>query len=921
MRKLSLSSATFAVLGTVLVGGGYTALAESVSVTEGSQTLTADADTTARYFRITCTKTNPWETTNANGTWGLTFFGPTKDGELVAYPETATAEGSNGTDASVVLNTSREASSQWQQPMGTILTIDAGEELTFNGYSWGPPVISTGRAPYDFTIEISKDGSEWFLWEDRKGAMSAGWGVSDGKGDYAPRTDAQPVANMMPIFDAADTVSVADGATLVLDHVNGRIPNLSGAGTLRVEGGHIILTGTCTFTGTIEGWGYVDFATENDTLSLSFATTAFLVTNLDKARTWNVTGFLPEVRDSASAPLSLVLSGEVKRLAVPKKVITTYGDTVSPAALHGKTTFNDATVETLSGAPRIARFVRYQTTKGLSGVHTIGEVELRLGGVRQAPSANSYCFQNFFATTNFTQGMISSQAIWGNRTSGNVGNLMDGDPDTYFQKSGTGNADEPYGEVDLATPIPFDTVAVFVPSNEAVPNGAHLPLQWIVETSADGWTWTRAQDQDTDYDVGTWPYTRGEFTDDPVKEIAAWPKGAVEVEGGAFEAKNALTKLKLTVTGLSGTGGDNVGTFLSFGEMQLLSGETWQAWPTGTSAAWSDGNTSNATITNICNSFGAFDSDASNWKNYETNTANDYNKPVQRNYSSTDEVAQGVGFIITSPSDLTFDTYTLYMDANWDAYNRVPNVWTLSASFDGENWATIDSCSDGYAIYKTRSGWAFDHFFYKGAVDFSSLTAIADTDLLNDDETVTVAAGATLAVHSARETVGRLEGAGAVTLSGHSPALILKGTSFSGSVTGSGELVFEAGSHVLNAANLAGVTKITLKAGATVSGSATFGGGDLTLVSEGGAWAADCSGIGAFTLSGEALVLPRLETDAANEVSRTPFAYASTDDASKALFRASTVSGFARNVRVSVDADDAKMTLRVAPNGLFLIIR
>lgn len=918
MKVVKISALCAIFLG----GGGYlTALAESVSVTEGSQTLTADADTTARYFRITCTKTNPWETTNANGTWGFTFFGPTKDGELVAYPSTATAEGSNGTDASVVLNTSRDASSQWQQPMGTILTIDAGEELTFNGYSWGPPVISTGRAPYDFTIEISKDGEEWFLWEDRKGAMSAGWGVSDGKGDYAPRTDAQPVANMMPIFDAADTVSVAEDATLVLDHVNGRVPNLSGAGTLRVEGGHIILTGNCTFTGTIEGWGYVDFATENDTLSFSFATTAFLVTNLNKARTWNVTGYLPEVTDSEAAPLSLVFSGEVKRLAVPKKVVTTYGDTVTPAALHGKTTFNNATVETLSGAPRIARFVRYQTIKGFSNVHTIGEVELRLGGVRQAPPTNNYCFQNFFATTNFTQGMISSQAIWDYRKSGNVGNLMDGDPDTYFQKSGTGNADEPYGEVDMATPIPFDTVAVFVPSYEAVPNGAHLPQQWIVETSADGWTWTRAQDQDTDYDVGAWPYTRGEFTDDPVKEIAAWPKGTVEVASGSFEAKNALTKLKLTVTGLSGTGGDNVGTFLSFGEMQLLSGDTWQAWPTGTSAAWSDGDTSNTSITNICNSFGAFDSDASNWKNYETNTANDYNKPVQRNYSSTDEVAQGVGFIITSPSDLTFDTYTLYMDANWDAYNRVPNVWTLSASFDGENWATIDSCSDGYAIYKTRSGWAFDHFFYKGAVDFSSLVTIAGSDLLSDDEAVTVAKGATLAVHSVRETVGSLEGAGTVAFSGHSPALILKGTSFSGSVTGSGELVFEEGTHTLNAANLAGVSKITLRAGATVTGSATFDGNDLTIVSEGGSWAVECSDIGTFTLTGEPLVLPKLATDDAKVVTRTVFAYTSTDDASKALFEKSSVSGFAEKAKVSLKASDTKMTLRVTPEGMTIIIR
>ncbi len=916
----------FAAAFSALLCGVGLVSAESLEVLTGTRTLTQEPNTTARYLRVKCTKTYPWDTTNANGTWGLSFFGVTRDGELVSYPAAAKAAGSDGSNAAAVLSPTRGGGEayNWQAVLGTDLTIDMGEPVTFNGYSWGQPWVAPGRAPYDFTVEISSDGKEWFLWDERKGAVSSNWGTSDGVSDYSPRMDPQPVANALPIFDADDTVAIAKGATLELDHVNGRVPNLSGAGVLRIEGGHVILTGNCTFTGVIDGWGWIDLAMENDTLGFTCANTAFVVRNMGKPRTWRLSGRLPETRDDEEAPLSLVLSGDVQRLAVPRKMVTAYGEEIAPMALHGSITFDDATVTTCAGAPRLARFLRYVSTKGFSSVHMVGEVELRLGGVRQEIPASAYSWQNWFATTNFTQRLITAHQAWEGRKCDRLAYLTDGNPDTYWQKSSIGDktANEPYAQVELPYPIPFDSVAVFAPSTGSVDNGAYLAQRWEIETSADGWTWTRVQTQDIDYDYGPWPYKRGELRDDAVEESSVWPKAGVNVVRGSSSVANALQYLRMTIYGLSGAKGENTGNFTSFGEMQLYRGGVWQPWPAGTTAKWLHG-VADKSITNICNSTGEFVAKA--WNSYEDNQKNDQGGEAQYTWpGGADGVSQGVGFVVKASEDLPLDAYALYMGGQWEANNRVPNIWTLDASYDGITWATIDSCANGYEVFTAlNESWRYmwDHRFFLRTVDTRQLSGKGLTDGLGDAATVTVSAGATLNIHSAQETVGRLEGAGTVSLSGYSPVLTLKGLDFSGAMTGSGELVLEAGLHHFSDADLSGVRKITVRAGAVVTGRALLGGNDLEVVSEGGAWAAEYAGIGVFKLVGEPLAMPLLEPDNAKKVVRKCFAYAETDAASKALFLASTTAGWPAVSRLSLKANDHAMSFKATSSGMVIVIQ
>lgn len=903
--------------------------ADSIHVGEGSQTLTQAYDTTARYVRIKCEKTNPWETLNANGTWGFSFFGLTRDGELVPYSASAQAHGSDGSDASAVLSTVRaEKDANWQQPMGVDLIVDMGEATTFNGYSYGQPWNCPGRAPYDFTIEISVDGSEWFLWERRRGAMSGQYGTSDGIGSYAPRTDPQPVANAVPIFAATDTVTIDAGAELVLDHVNGRVPNLSGAGTLRIAGGRIILTGDCTFTGVIAGYGEVVIATENAEIGpLSFGATAFEVTNDGKARTLKLaSGFLPVLKDSADAPLTVELNGAVGRLAQPKRIVTAFGEAASTVPLHGKTIYRNATVETLDSAPRIARFIRYVTVKGFSTVHVIGDIQLRLGGVRQALPTAAHGWHNLYATTNFTQHGITSQDAFGKRNSDRLRYLSDGDNETYYQWNVAdigGSKVEAYAQIDMPYPIAFDSVSIAVPSSATTDNGAHLPQQWIIETSMDGELWTQVQMQDSDYEYGTWPYRRGELRDEAVPESEDWTRGAVEIADGALEIANSLRYLKLLVYGLSGDGGTNVGSLLSFGEMQLHSGGVWQPWPSGVTAKWT--GKGDMSVTNVCNSTAEFVTNV--WNNYATNQTRDQGVEAQWPVGSAAAVAQGVGFVIDGGTGLSFDAYALYMGGQWLPNNRVPNVWTLSASYDGVNYAEIDRCDNGYELVSKRPvdnprNWAYmyDHWFCTRAVDLSSLAALGQTDMLPDDGELTVGEGSVFTLRSAKETVGSLTGGGTVAFEGRAPVLTVSGADFSGSITGEGTLVLAGGTNHFDNANLSGVRRIVIAESAVVTGSAQFGGGDLTVESSGGVWAAVFSGIGKFSLAGEPLVMARMPADGTDAVSRCCFSYAETDSGSKQLFGLSEIVGFKAKFLTSAKADDSAMWFRASKFG-FIVIR
>lgn len=904
--------------------------AEELHVSEGIQTLTQAYDTTARYVRVKCTKTNPWETQNANGTWGFSFFGLTHDGALVPYAESAKAYGSDGSDASAVLSTERADGSDanWQKPLGVVLTIDLGAQTAFNGYSWGQPWNCPGRAPYDFTIEISVDGEEWLPWEVRKGAMSAIYGTSDGVNTYAPRTDPQPVANSVTPFAATDTVTVDEGAELVLDHVNGRIPNLSGAGTLRLAGGRIILTGNFGFTGVIAGHGQIVIATENAELgTFSFGATSFEVVNEGKARTLKLSGgFLPELKDSEAAPLTLDLNGGIGRLAQPKRVVTAFGEPATSAPLHGGIVYRDAAVETLTGAPRIARFIRYVTVSGFSGVHVIGDIQLRLGGVRQELPGTAYGWQNLYATTNFTQGGITSQDVFGARTSDRLQYLADGDNETYYQyneKVINGGAVEAYAQIEFPYSVAFDSVSLAVPSSETISNGAHLPQRWIIETSVDGETWTQVQSQDADYEYGQYPYVRGELRDDAVPESEDWVCGAVEVASGTLEVSNPLRYLKLLVYGLSGDGGTNVGKFISFGEMQLHSGGTWQPWASGATARWT--GTDDLSASNLCNSTAEFVTNV--WNNYDTNQSRDRGGEAQWSVGSVEAVAQGVGFIIDGGADLRFDTYSLYMGGQWLPNNRVPNVFALFASYDGENYAEIDRCENGYEIVSERPvakprDWAYvyDHWFCTRAVDLSSLASIGQTDRLPDSGTLTVGTGCTFSLRSAKETVGSLNGGGTVTLAGNYPELTVCGADFSGAIAGDGTLVLAGGTNHFDNADLSGVRRIVVAQSAVVTGSAHFGGGDLTVESAGGVWAAEFSGIGKFTLTGEPLAIRPMASDSAAGVARRCFAYAETDSGSQGLFGQSKISGFKAKFLVSARSDDAEMWFRANRFG-FIVIR
>lgn len=290
---------------------------------------------------------------------------------------------------------------------------------------------------------------------------------------------------------------------------------------------------------------------------------------------------------------------------------------------------------------------------------------------------------------------------------------------------------------------------------------------------------------------------------------------------------------------------------------------------------------------------------------------------------SVDDVANGPAFIIELGAPVEFETYRLFATYNCIGYARCLQHFTFDASFDGENWFTLD---EGQYGTKDWCGANLDHLmFHKRTIDWDARVPHAATDRIADDAAVDLDDGIALNVVSATETIGGIAGVGSVALGGADPVLVLTGVrgdlAFSGAVSGAGTLVLGAGTNTFDDADLSGVTNLILKAGAVVLGTARTT-GDLVVVSEGGEWGASFSVGGALTLGGDPLRLP-FDVTTGEPCALTAFSYGATDAESKSLFLSSVVEKgpWARRRSFDLKATDSMMTFRVDRYGVMLLVR
>lgn len=830
--------------------------ARSVRVEGGVLRIVQTSATRARYVRFKVRERNPWRTQNANGTTEMQSFQLVNGENLVAYPEgtTATDLGVNTKTtllAQNVLTYGRVQANEWCTDESTTpgFTIDMQETVEFNGYTLGTAWNSPGRMPYSFTVEVGVDdghgGIDWALFDDRAQYCSSSYGKDwFGTGSsYSPRMAPVYAANPLPVFAARATVSVVSGATLELDGVSGRLPNLSGSGLVKLTSARPSLTGNCSFTGSFDGVGILTFAMDDDVVSpFTFATTGLRVENAGKARSFIVSGGataakLPIIYDSAEAPLDLTVSGKVETPKLPKRVDRFQNDVAF--VRNGRTMYADADVTLLDATPVQMKYLRYFPISGAGtpSVIQVQEIKFFSDSTLLMPTDVQLAWADAFATTNYTTSALSDQsALIISTTQPNAAKLFDADTTTYYQYNqtsasgmGGGLKNCPGITVTFEAMKGFDTFEFWQPTSDICSNVGYWPGMWRIETSVDGNVWEALDDQsESKVDVSRL------YTGWPPVVTTPVSSGAMPRETAWFSADGyALTEdmsisgelkyLRLFLRELSSSyETTNGSSYVDIAELEVHKSGSKVTWPSGTIAYCTDG--AKTSVPGLINAPEAMPWDDNNSTHINENAAVDGSSDMANRAIwnvGYEKLSQGAGFIVEMPQAIAFDQYKIYAGYNWDGNYRIPSKWTFDVSYDGENWTTIDS-ADREGGFDVPSVWAISQFFVKRSVDFSDVGRM-ESDSFADGNLLKIHAGATLSLSNANETVGGITGEGGVSLTDADLTVKDGDSLFSGTISGaSGTLVVDGGTLTMNKANLKGLSKIILKNGATLKGNAVY---------------------------------------------------------------------------------------------------
>jgi len=294
----------------------------------------------ARHFRFTPHATwDPSSDVNAYG-WQVSEFSLYRNGERVDWPAGAkpTLRGGemhtvNGSALSkfcdnVITGGTDNATLHrcFVRTMPSYVTVDAGEELTFDAYTFFSAAggCNWQRIPTAWTLAVSTNGTDWCDIDSRVVSPST---LSQA---YYAQQGMYSVGNVYPLLDATTArdslgdespVTIDSGATLVIAADYEKFGKLSGAGTLRLrpgataeinaipggapagspETGGAQLVAPAAFSGTVSGAG---------TLVVSgVATQAFDNATLSGVETLEVDGGVVTGTASASGALSVAFGG------------------------------------------------------------------------------------------------------------------------------------------------------------------------------------------------------------------------------------------------------------------------------------------------------------------------------------------------------------------------------------------------------------------------------------------------------------------------------------------------------------------------------------------------------------------------------------------------------------------------------------
>ena len=207
---------------------------------------------------------------------------------------------------------------------------------------------------------------------------------------------------------------------------------------------------------------------------------------------------------------------------------------------------------------------------------------------------------------------------------------------------------------------------------------------------------------------------------------------------------------------------------------------------------------------------------------------------------------------VDAGSALDFDAYSFTVYKDDYAVDSAPKSWVLEISNDGVNYTAVDEVGGWTMPQSLVSQTSYREIGpFNVAAKHPYLYSSA-ANSIGDKSPVSIDSGATLKIAANYEKFGPLSGAGTLDLVCGAVAEVnaTGDATFSGAVTGDGVFaVCGSATQTLSGATLTGVKTLELNGG-TLAGTASFGGGDLTLEFNGGALGAQLSGIGTLNVSG-----------------------------------------------------------------------
>lgn len=603
--------------------------------------------------------------------------------------------------------------------------------------------------------------------------------------------------------------------------------------------------------------------------------------------------------------------GLVKRGSGTRCVETQDADYTGPTVVHGGTL---KVVGPLSSTASVtARYLRIHPTKSNGGYDSnkfnwgMNDFQLldadgnRIAFPSGTKATGENGLQNNSSSTYLTDGNIATRCLVTN---------------TAEEQSGkTGYCS--WVVIDMQSAVTFYGYRWYTAHNNTADQN-RVPVQWTLEASDDGETWTTVDTRSDPYTLaygsGTSGYLRGPYGflaestgASPLNTLPSEFFSDVEERSTRAPALKArYFRFTPHATWDPTVDGNAYGWMVS--EFSLYRNGSRQDWPDGVSATLTGGDLNpynGSAVSHFCDN---------------VITGGTVQAEVHRCF-----VTEMPSYItVDAGEEVSFDAYTFFAAAGGCYWQRIPTAWTLSVSSDGSTWYDADSrvvSPDSL----TKQYYAQQGLYQVGDV-YPLLNATEARNSLGDDSPVTVDSGATLEIAAEYEKFGALSGVGTLAMRSGATAEVntsaAAGASFSGTVSGAGTLVV-SGTNAQNFADatFSGVSTLELEGG-SVDGTASFGGADLTLAFTGGSLGGSLTGVGALTVTGSPVIRP--PADPGTAFRKTLLTYDSIDATSASALESATFDQsveLPKGLKARVQVNATSCVLTIAADGTMVIIR